>query len=78
MKTIAITMDDDTLDLLRELTKLSPQALNRSALIRQAVREFAEREKRRASEADEDAIFRRHSTRLNRQAKALAKDQARP
>lgn len=53
MKTIAVTMDETTLELLDQLTATSPKVRNRSAAVRIAVREFAERERRRESEARE-------------------------
>ena len=77
MKTIAVTIDEDTLGLLEELTKTSPRIRNRSAGIRLADRELAERESRRSQEAKEGEILRRNRARLNRQAKALVAAQAR-
>jgi len=78
MKTIAITMDEPTLHLLDELTTISPRWRNRSVLIRVAVREFAEREQRRATEAQEHAILHKHRKQLARQARALIAEQAKP
>jgi metal-responsive CopG/Arc/MetJ family transcriptional regulator len=77
MKTIAITIDDATLKLLDELTEGSSYR-SRSALVRRALREFAEREHRREVEAKESAVFRKHRKRLERQARALIAEQARP
>ena len=78
MKTIAISIDETTLKLLDELITTSPQLGSRSALVRAAVREFAERARRRAIEAQEDRIVKRHRRRLARQAAALIAEQARP
>ncbi len=78
MKTIAITIDEMTLKLLDELTASSPKPGNRSALVRAALREFAERTQRRELEAREDRILKRHRQRLARQAAALIAEQARP
>lgn len=76
MKTIAITIDDATLKLLEELTDGTSRR-SRSALVRTALREFAERERRRKVEAKESAVFRKHRKRLARQARALIAEQAR-
>ena len=77
MKTIAITIDESTLKILDELAA-SRSFRNRSALVRSAVREFAERERRRQVEAREDEILRRHRKRLAREARLLIAEQARP
>jgi Arc/MetJ-type ribon-helix-helix transcriptional regulator len=77
MRNIAITIDEPTLKLLDELTAAAPRPRSRSALVRLAVRAFAEREIRRGIEAREDDIIRRHSKLLSRQAKALIAQQAR-
>jgi metal-responsive CopG/Arc/MetJ family transcriptional regulator len=76
MKTIAVTIDDATLKLLDELTGAASRR-SRSALVRTALREFAERERRREVEAKEGAVFRKHRKRLARQARALISEQAR-
>jgi metal-responsive CopG/Arc/MetJ family transcriptional regulator len=76
MKTIAVTIDDDTLKLLNELTGGTSRR-SRSALVRTALREFAERERRREVEAMESAVFRKQRKRLARQARALIAEQAR-
>jgi metal-responsive CopG/Arc/MetJ family transcriptional regulator len=78
MKTIAVTIDEATLKLLDELTDGSPRLRSRSALVRTALREFAERERRRAIEARESEVFRKHGKRLARQARILISEQARP
>lgn len=78
MKTIAITVDDGTLKLLEELASTKRGGLTRSALVRAAVREYAERELRQAVEAREREIFRKHRKRLAREARLLVTRQARP
>jgi metal-responsive CopG/Arc/MetJ family transcriptional regulator len=78
MKSIAVTIDEPTLKLLDELTAASRAPRSRSALVRVAVREFAEREQRRLIEARENEIIRKHRRRLARQARALVAGQARP
>jgi predicted transcriptional regulator len=76
MKTIAITIDPETLRRLDELAARLPQRPNRSALVRAAIREFAEREQQRLQDALEAKILRRHRRRLARQARALVAAQA--
>jgi predicted transcriptional regulator len=78
MKTIAVTVDEVTLRLLDELAASEPQRRTRSALVRAALREFAERERRRVVEEREREIFRRNRKQLTRQARLLVKGQARP
>ncbi len=78
MKTIAITIDETTLRLLDELAVSSPQRKSRSALVRTAIRGFAEQQRRRKTEADEDRILRANRKRLAREAKALVAEQALP
>ena len=78
MKTIAVTIDDGTLKLLEELAATTPGRRTRSAVVRAALREYAERELRRAVEADEREIFRKNRKQLGRQARLLDKTQARP
>ena len=78
MKTIAVTVDEATLKFLDELTDASPRLRSRSALVRAALREFAERERRRVIEAKDGEVFRKHRKRLVRQARMLISEQARP
>lgn len=78
MKTIAVTVDDATLSLLDELTAGEPRRRTRSALVRAALKEFAERERRRVIEEREREIFRRNRRQLAREARLLIEAQARP
>ena len=77
MKTIAITIDETTLKMLDELASASRTGRSRSALVRAALREFAERERRRATEAMEHEILHKHRKRLARQTRLLVTEQAR-
>lgn len=77
MKTIAVAIDEATLKLLDALTNTSPRR-SRAALVRKALREFAERERRREIEAKDGAVFRKQRKRLKRQARILISEQARP
>jgi Arc/MetJ-type ribon-helix-helix transcriptional regulator len=78
MKTIAVTIDDTTLALIDELTAGTSRRRTRSALVRAALREFAERERRRVVEEREREIFRRNRKHLARDARGLIESQARP
>ena len=78
MKTIAVTVDDATLELLDALSASEPRRRTRSALVRAALKEFAERERRRANEEREREIFRKHREQLAREARRLVAQQARP
>jgi len=77
MKSMSITIDEPTLRLLDELTETASLARNRSALVRTAIREFVERERRRQVEARERQILRKHRKGLARQARVLIEEQAR-
>ncbi|TMB12448.1 MAG: ribbon-helix-helix protein, CopG family [Deltaproteobacteria bacterium] len=78
MRTIAITVDEETLALLDRLARASRRRRSRSALVRAAVRELAERHHREEIEARERGILRKHKKRLAGQASALIAAQARP
>jgi Arc/MetJ-type ribon-helix-helix transcriptional regulator len=78
MKTIAITMDDETLKLLDQLVGRSGRARSRSALVRTAVRQFADCARHQEIEAHEGRIFTEHRRRVARETVALVKEQARP
>ncbi len=93
MKTIAITMDETLLLELDRLSGAlgaagdrgrsgrQPSgrgASNRSALVRRAVAELLERERRRDAESGERRILERHRARLARESAALVAEQARP
>lgn len=77
MTTIAISIDETTLKLLDELADRSSRHRNRSALVRAALREFAERGRKRGIEAKEREVFDKHRKRLARQARILIAEQAR-
>ena len=75
MKKIAI--DEETSKLLDELTEKSSRRRSRTALVRMALRQYVARERRRATEAKDGAIFRKHRKHLARQARVLISEQAR-
>ncbi len=79
MKTIAITIEEDIVDRLDRLDHLGAakdRPVNRSMVVRKAVREYVEREERLAENRREAAIFKKNRVRLARQAEALVKSQA--
>lgn len=79
MKTIAITIDEDTLEHLDRLVGRGNQkSTNRSRVIRQAVREYVARLRRLADDEREGAIVHRHRSLLARQASVLVREQAKP
>ena len=71
MKTIAITIDER---LLARMDRLGGG--NRSLVVREAVAQYVTRREREATEAEEDAVLRRHRRRLSREAAALVRGQA--
>jgi predicted transcriptional regulator len=75
MKKIAI--DEATSKLLDELAESSSRRRSRTALVRAALRQYAERERGRKSESSDGALFRKHRKRLAREARALIAEQAR-
>jgi metal-responsive CopG/Arc/MetJ family transcriptional regulator len=79
MKTIAITIDEAMLDSVDRLAGVHHgDSPNRSKIIRAAIKEYLERIEREAEEEREREIFRRHRGRLQQQAAALVKEQAKP
>jgi metal-responsive CopG/Arc/MetJ family transcriptional regulator len=77
MKTIAITIDEETLARVDRLAGRGG-GKNRSQVIRRAVHDYVSRAERMAEHEREDAIVRRHRARLARQAAALVRQQAKP
>jgi predicted transcriptional regulator len=75
MKRIAI--DEATSKLLDELTETSSRRRSRAALVRMALRQYAETQRRRETEAKDGEVFRKHRKRLARQARVLIMEQAR-
>ncbi len=76
MKTIAITMDADTLARMDRLAARQGGRANRSRLIREAVRDYVARLERAAGDEREAEVVRRHRGRLAREARALVRQQA--
>ena len=76
MKTIAITVDDETLALIDDLGS-STKFRSRSALVRAAIREYAQQVQRSREEEREREIIRKNKDALDRELKALITEQAR-
>jgi metal-responsive CopG/Arc/MetJ family transcriptional regulator len=77
MRTIAISIDDATLERVDRLAARDG-GRNRSHVIREAVREYALRLEERAEHEREARIVGQHRGRLARQARALVRQQAKP
>jgi Arc/MetJ-type ribon-helix-helix transcriptional regulator len=77
MKTIAITIDEETLARIDELTASSDRFGSRSALVRDALAAYVAREQRIVEEKRERQVVRRHRRSLNEQLEALVDEQAR-
>jgi metal-responsive CopG/Arc/MetJ family transcriptional regulator len=78
VKTIAITIEEETLERVDRAAARSGATANRSLVIRTAVREYLTRLERMAEEDRERDILKRHARRLARQAAALVEAQAKP
>ena len=76
MKTIAMTIDEASLERIDQLTAKDSTWKSRSQVIRQAVHRFVAELERADEEAREREVFRRNATRLDRQAAALIEEQA--
>ena len=72
-----IVIDEATSKLLDELTETSARRQSRAALVRTALRQYAETQRRRKNDAKDGAVFRKHRKLLARQARALITEQAR-
>jgi Arc/MetJ-type ribon-helix-helix transcriptional regulator len=77
MKTIAITIDEETLARIDELTASSDRFGSRSALVRDALAAYVARERRIVEEKRERQVVRKHRQSLNEQLEALVDEQAR-
>ena len=79
MKTIAVTIDDETLVRLdRRAGRQGGATGNRSKIVRSALREFLSRAERVIEEDRERQIFKRNRVSLRHQAAVLVKAQAKP
>lgn len=78
MKTIAIIIDEATLDLIDRLHGSSRRFRSRSAVIRAAIRAYAARERERRTRAHERRVIRENKRLLDRQLSALVREQGKP
>ena len=74
MKTIAITIDEHTLERVDRIGG----GRGRSRVIREAVQEYVTRLENAAEQEREAEVVRRHRRRLAQQARALVREQAKP
>ena len=74
MKTIAITIDQPTLQRIDELAK--ELGMNRSEIVREAAQEYIAEKEAESEEERERKIFRRHKNKLKKQTAALIREQA--
>lgn len=78
MRTIAITIDEDIIERMDQLSsRIGPGRTNRSSIIRQAVREYLSRIECETEQERETEIFKAHRKKLALQTAALVKEQAR-
>ena len=78
MKTIAVTVDEPTLQALEALTRQTGRPRSRSAVVREAVCDLAERRRSEAQDTTEREILHRNRKRLALEARALVRQQAKP
>jgi len=74
MKTIAVTIDDTTLQRIDALAE--KQGMNRSELVREAAQDYIADKEAESEEERERKIFRRHKKKLKKQTSALIREQA--
>lgn len=76
MKTIAITIDEESLlGIDRLVSRGPPYAKSRSEIVRRAVQQYLALTEKLAEQDRERKILRQHRKRLNQQATALVKEQ---
>ena len=76
MKTIAVTIDEETLERIDELASIPDRYSSRSALVRDALAGYVAREQRLLEEDRERRIIRRHKETLGEELAALVAEQA--
>ena len=76
MKTIAVTIDEETLERVDELALIPGRYSSRSALVRDALAGYVAREQRLLEEDRERRIIRRHKETLGEELAALVAEQA--
>ncbi len=76
MKTIAITVDEETLELIDELYDSSNEFRSRSALVRTAIRAYAAHVRRQREEEREREIIHENKGILDKQLEVLISEQS--
>ena len=76
MKTIAISIDEPTLERIDEFA--NRRGMNRSEVIREAAQDYIAEKEAETEEERERKIFRRHKNKLKKQTDALIREQAKP
>ena len=74
MKTIAISIDEPTLERIDRLAKR--RGMNRSEVVRVATQEYIAEKEAETEEERERKIFRRHKNKLKKQTAVLIAEQA--
>ena len=74
MKTIAITIDEPTLEQIDQLAKR--RGMNRSELVREAAQDYIAEKEAESEQERERKIFKRHKNKLRKQTTALIREQA--
>jgi metal-responsive CopG/Arc/MetJ family transcriptional regulator len=77
MKSIAVTIDEESLRGLDRLVRRRlPYAKSRSEVVRRAIQQYLTLTERLTAQDRERKILQQHRKRLNQQATALVKEQA--
>ena len=74
MKTIAITIDEPTLQQIDELAK--QRGMNRSEIVREAAQDYIAEKEAASEEEKERKIFHRQKQKLRKQTAVLIREQA--
>jgi metal-responsive CopG/Arc/MetJ family transcriptional regulator len=74
VKTIAISIDELTLERIDQLAKR--RGMNRSELVREATQNYIAEKEAETEEERERKIFRRNKNKLKKQTAALIREQA--
>ena len=74
MKTIAISIDEETLERIDQMAKR--RGMNRSEVVREAAQDYIAEKEAETEEERERKIFRRHKKKLKKQTASLIREQA--
>jgi metal-responsive CopG/Arc/MetJ family transcriptional regulator len=79
MRTIAISIDEESLAAIDRLARVSrggKTRVNRSEVIRRAIQEFVARQRKRSREAADRRALSRNREQIERQVRALVSERA--